>query len=171
MQVNKMILSLSMLVFISASIHAQDLNQHIQDANRNEMVLIDFVDRSGLETGTMAPYYEREYHTYQADHEVIETLKTSLDGITITIILASWCGDTRLQLPRFLKVLDEIGFREENLVMIGVDSNKQALELQIDVFDIQRVPTFIVFRDAVEIGRIIEQPQRSLEADLLRILR
>lgn len=160
-----------MLVFISAYTYAQDLNQLIQDANRNEMVLVDFVDRSGVETGTLAPYYKREYHAYQADHEVLETLKTSLDGITITIILASWCGDTRLQLPRFLKVLDEIGFSEENLVMIGVDSNKQALELQVDVFDIQRVPTFIVLRNDIEIGRIIERPQHSLEADLLRILK
>ncbi len=171
MQVNKMLLTTAMLILISALAFTQELNQSIQDANRNEVVLIDFIDRSGLQSGDFAPHYEREYHAYQADYEIIQTLKESMSEITITIILASWCGDTKMQLPRFLKILDEMGFREENLVMIGVDSNKQALELEVDVFDIKRVPTFIVFRNEIEIGRIVERPHRSLETDLLHILR
>jgi hypothetical protein len=37
-------------------------------------------------------------------------------------------------------------------------------------FNIQRVPTTIVLRDGVELGRIVEYPEKSNEEDLLKIL-
>jgi hypothetical protein len=37
-------------------------------------------------------------------------------------------------------------------------------------FKIKKTPTFIILRNQVEIGRIVERPEISLEADLLKIL-
>jgi hypothetical protein len=36
--------------------------------------------------------------------------------------------------------------------------------------NIERVPTFIIMNEGIEIGRIIETPEETLEADLLKIL-
>ena len=36
--------------------------------------------------------------------------------------------------------------------------------------DIQRTPTFIFFKNGVEIGRIVETPRDSLENDILKIV-
>ena len=36
--------------------------------------------------------------------------------------------------------------------------------------DIQSVPTFIIFKNNIEAGRIIENPVTSLEQDLVNIL-
>jgi hypothetical protein len=54
--------------------------------------------------------------------------------------------------------------------MIAVDSKKQASGLDITAYDIERVPTFIIYKEGKEIGRIIETPVQSLEADLQKIL-
>jgi hypothetical protein len=72
--------------------------------------------------------------------------------------------------PRFLKILDTTDYPEENLLMIAVDSKKQASGLDITAYDIERVPTFIIYKEGKEIGRIIETPVQSLEADLQKIL-
>jgi hypothetical protein len=37
-------------------------------------------------------------------------------------------------------------------------------------WDIKFVPTFIVFKENLEVGRIIESPQKSIEEDLLKIM-
>jgi len=36
--------------------------------------------------------------------------------------------------------------------------------------DMQRVPTFIIFKNNIEAGRIIENPLTSLEQDMVNIL-
>jgi hypothetical protein len=53
--------------------------------------------------------------------------------------------------------------------MIGVDFDKKAREIDVDVFNISRVPTFIFHRNEIEIGRITETPIETLEEDFLKI--
>jgi thiol-disulfide isomerase/thioredoxin len=96
-------------------------------------------------------------------------LKTALSDIQIIVVLATWCGDSKEQVPRFLKVLDQADFEPERCTMIGVDSQKQARDLDVSVYDIERVPTFIFYRNEIEIGRIVETPLHSLESDILNI--
>ena len=87
------------------------------------------------------------------------------------IVFGSWCHDSKIQLPRFIKVLDLAGYDERDLMIIGVDSNKNALLMNIEDLDIKRVPTFIIMQNGIELGRIIESPVKSLERDLWKIVR
>jgi hypothetical protein len=41
---------------------------------------------------------------------------------------------------------------------------------EYDKLDIQRVPTFIFYKNNIEAGRIIENPETSLEQDMVKIL-
>jgi hypothetical protein len=157
------------LLMITFNGFSQNLNTIVTDPVRNREILIDLVDRNGLRTGEMGVNYADFYDGYEPKVEVIEKLKTLIDDIHITIVLATWCGDSKQQVPAFLKVLDQSGFSNDNLLMIGVDSEKKAQEIDVAVFNISRVPTFIFHRNETEIGRITETPIETLEEDFLKI--
>jgi thiol-disulfide isomerase/thioredoxin len=160
-----------LLTLISLGTQAQDFNHSIDDPVRKRPVLVDYVDRDGLKTGEFALFYDEEYNGYRADAEVLSQLGILLgEDIHLIIVLATWCGDSKREVPRFLKLLDELGFPDTSLTMIGVDSHKQAYEVDIEHLEVEYVPTFIVFRHDTEIGRIVEIPIVSLEADLLQIV-
>jgi thiol-disulfide isomerase/thioredoxin len=150
--------------------HAQVLNQSLVDPVRNKEILIDYVNREGLQTGEFESYYKAEYNNYTVDDDAIRQLKESLADYEIVIVLASWCIDSKEQVPRFLKLLDLAAYPEDSLLMLAVDSDKQARDVETDFLDIERVPTFIIYKQGVEQGRIVETPVKSLELDLLRIL-
>jgi DNA integrity scanning protein DisA with diadenylate cyclase activity len=54
--------------------------------------------------------------------------------------------------------------------LIGLDHKKLAGVADIENLQIEKVPTLIVFEGKKEIGRIVETPEVSIEADLLKIL-
>ncbi|PTS91815.1 thioredoxin [Pedobacter sp. HMWF019] len=114
--------------------------------------------------------YDTEYSNYVLDDSLIQALQLPLSTKTITTVLGTWCGDSKLYVPHFLKVLDAAGFKEENLRLIGVNQSKKAAQGLIDHLNIDRVPTFIIFQDGKEIGRIVEQPNETFEKDILNIL-
>jgi len=108
---------------------------------------------------------------YNYDQETVNKLKNiSNSGITIKIVLGTWCPDSRREVPRFMKILDAIDFPGDKLQFIGVDNMKISPIENYDALDIQRVPTFIFYRNNIESGRIIENPVTSLEQDMLDIL-
>jgi thiol-disulfide isomerase/thioredoxin len=156
-------------ILLNQILVAQHLNVVVNDTVKNRPVLVDFIDRQGLQTGEFAEWYAKEYPAYIPDVGIIGQLKTALSDIQIIVVLATWCGDSKEQVPRFLKVLDQADFEPERCTMIGVDSQKQARDLDVSVYDIERVPTFIFYRNEIEIGRIVETPLHSLESDILNI--
>jgi thiol-disulfide isomerase/thioredoxin len=116
-------------------------------------------------------WYVPEYASYEPDKKVIDQLKIK-NGLdyTLTVVLGTWCGDSKAQIPRLIKILDESGFNYDNLNMICVDRKKQATGIDLTSYNIVKVPTIIVFIDEEELGRIIETPAENLENDLLNIL-
>jgi len=160
-----------LIVLPTTLLHSQDIDQYVYDTIRNREVLINLVSRAGLQTGEFESYYTGEYQSYKPEQTVLDQLKEAPTYYEIVIVLASWCHDSKIQVPRFLKVLDAINYPDDKLMMIAVNSNKQAYSLDVSVYDISRVPTFIVFKNSEEVGRITETPTHSLETDLLHILK
>ncbi len=79
-------------------------------------------------------------------------------------------ADSRREVPRFFKIIDEIQFPQERIKIFGVDRKKESSEGDIAALNIELVPTFIFYVNEKEIGRIIETPEVSLEGDMLKIL-
>jgi hypothetical protein len=156
---------------ISSSLVSQSLNQWIPDPETDEMMLVGYGDRQGLENSDFNAYFKREYKAYIPVDTICNYLKNNTDSIEITIVLGTWCHDSQEQVPRFYRILDEIDFNTDNLSMIGVDRNKTGGEVDISALDIKLVPTFILFRNEKELGRIIETPMLSLEGDMMTIIR
>jgi thiol-disulfide isomerase/thioredoxin len=159
------------MMFISALASlAQEINKSIIDPKLNEKILIGYCNRAGLEEGDFGKSYKEYYSVYMPDKSTVTQLRKRLENVEIIIVLGTWCSDSEEQVPKFLKVLDKIHFDDGDLTMICVDKDKLAGDVDISKYGIQKVPTFIIFRNDNEIGRIVESPMNSLEGDLLMIL-
>jgi len=124
------------------------------------------------------PYSEwsqHEYADYAPNTSILEALtKTNLSGVHLKIFFGTWCGDSRREVPRMLKLFDAMGLSEEQIELVALDRTDTALKQSPDGEErgreIYRVPTLIVERNGKEISRLIEHPVLSLERDLLAIL-
>ncbi len=153
-------------------ISAQEKNQRVFDEKSQTDILIGNCDREGLMGCEFANSYNEEYPAYNPNGDVLIALKEKIKGIKCVIILGTWCGDSKEQVPRFLKIIDMLGIPFEEMKIISVDRNKEAPEMNIkEQYKIEKVPTFIFYRGDTEIGRIIETPIESLEKDLLNIIK
>lgn len=123
---------------------------------------------------TRPPYsewYNSGYEGYQPIQDVIQKLgSVKNDGLSIVTVLGIWCPDSRREVPRFMKIIELMKFPVEQMIFIGVDNEKLAPLGDYDILGIERVPTFIIYKNKIELGRIIENPVASLEQDLLDII-
>jgi len=131
----------------------------------------DLNTREGItSTAEMKDEYDFEYPNYVPDQETIRHLKTLTKNKKFIIILGIWCGDSKLQVPRFFKILDQAGVDEKQVTLICVDQSKKAERGLTDNLNIDRIPVFILTENDREIGRITETPVYTLENDMVKIL-
>ena len=118
----------------------------------------------------LLPEWEDEYFNYSVDAIATDEIIPLIENIKIKIIGATWCSDSREQIPRFYKLLDYLDFPEESVGLIFVNRNKVGLADEVTGLGIELVPTFVFYKNDSELGRIIETPYESLELDMLIIL-
>ena len=94
---------------------------------------------------------------YQFD-EIID-----LDGISIKILFGTWCHDSQREIPRFLRLLEDINMKPEMISLIGLDYNKNEPLNRGEILEVRRTPTIIFYKNDIEIGRIEEAPKLALE--------
>lgn len=167
---NKIALT-AIFIFAINVAFSQMLNATVKDPKLdNQEILIGYCNLDGLKSGTLGVYFESQYELYSPSEKSIEKMRTSINNVDIVIVFGSWCSDSKIQLPRFYKILDKCGYNDMHLKMIGVNRDKNGLSVNVTDMNIERVPTFIVYQNGVELGRIIETPKKSLEKDLARII-
>ena len=115
-------------------------------------------------------WFTTHYNNYQTNAATIEKLKPLLKKVTIKAFMGTWCGDSKRQTPAFYKVLEEANFNFNHLTMVAVNRSKETPQNLQDGHNIQRVPTFIFYKNGKEIGRFVEFPMESIEADFLQIV-
>lgn len=133
--------------------------------------LLGYINPDRFSKPPYSEWYLKGFNEYQPVQEVIGKLtQIKNDDISIKIVLGTWCPDSRREVPRFMKIIDLWQFPAEKIIFVGVDNSKIAPVGGYDTLGIERVPTFIILRNKVETGRIIENPVTSLEQDMLNIL-
>jgi len=164
---------LSLFIVVTLNItFAQYFNEVVYDEAIDREVIRGYCDREAVAAfEEFAPYYEENYWTYAPDEKIIGKLADlDFENVDILVVLATWCHDTKEQLPRFFRVCDEIELDGKMFTLIGVDRAKLAGNVNIEELKVERVPTFIFYRDREEVGRIIETPETSMEEDMFNIL-
>jgi len=119
------------------------------------------------------PAWYDNYSEYEPDSIIIKALSGSNPDLKIEIFLGTWCSDSRREVPKFFKIVDESKFVQNNQIKLwAVDRHKTLESGLTDKREITNVATFIVYKNEGEIGRIIELPESdNIEADLLLIVK
>jgi hypothetical protein len=107
---------------------------------------------------------------YTPDAAAIATIRDKARDVTAYIVLATWCPDTRRDLPRFFKIADQAGWPTSRMILLAVDRTKKDPEGETVKWNVTRVPTFIFLRGGKEIGRVTERPTTTLEQDIALIV-
>ncbi len=118
--------------------------------------------------------WKKIYEEFIADDSLIEALASKTgENLKIDVYLAFWCGDSKRNVPPFLKIVEKINKLDNNLAVNYYTVKRKPTRKTkyfVEELKVERVPTFIFYRDGKEIGRIIENPQKSLIEDFLEII-
>ena len=109
---------------------------------------------------------------YVPDAAAVAAIRANADGITVLLIVATWCPDSKREVPRFFAIMDGVGIRESQLTMVGVDRTKKDAEGLTEKWGVTRVPTFVFLRNGQEVGRVVERTPAgaTLEGEIARVL-
>lgn len=148
---------------------AQCEEQVVYDEEAGEDILIGGVDWSCFEGDLFVSWFMPEYEEYVPSETMISALNTVEGEFHIRIYLGTWCSDSQREVPRFKKILDESSL-DVYVEIIALDRQKLLPDGSVPLDEVDFVPTFIVYKDGEELGRIIETPIETLEQDLLEII-
>lgn len=149
------------------------INQEITNAS-GQLILAGKATPSAMQLPNHKDWFDQSYNSYTIDSVAAKQAGKLMKTKSMDIFLGSWCGDSRREVPRMLKILSYAGVDTNRLSIVFVDNSPQAYKQSPQHEErgknIHRVPTFIVYDGKEEIGRIVESPVVSLEKDLLSIL-
>jgi len=158
------------LMILASIISAQEKNKLITDEKSGKAMLIGICDRTAFADSNFSWWFNSEFDNYTPDTAEVLKLSKEINEVKITIVMGTWCGDSRREVPRFFKILDEAGFNYDQLTLICVDRSKTAPGGLVHKLNIKFVPTIIIYEDGEEINRIVEIPKETLEKDLVKIV-
>lgn len=158
------------IIIITIQINSQDFKITTDEKN-GEPLILGYCPASMIIDSLFKDTWTTEYTNYQPDFEVLDSLEGKLEDVNIKIVFRSTCSDSREQLPRLFKILNELNYNVNSVTLIGVDREKQGLSNETEGLEIELVPTIIFNKNGSEIGRIVETPVESMEKDLLKILK
>ncbi|MEO1269351.1 MAG: thioredoxin family protein [Myxococcota bacterium] len=97
-------------------------------------------------------------------------VREKLIEVELVVVLGTWCPDSVREVTRFWGWAGGLVHDELRVSYIAVDRNKRAPELQSRGLTVQAVPTFVVYRDGREQGRVVERAVEGIGSDLLRLI-
>lgn len=117
------------------------------------------------------PVWRAVMENYHADAKAVSEIKAANKMTTVTVLLGTWCPDSKNYVPRLLRALRDAGNDYLKVKLIGIDNQFHQPVDTVQPRVITNVPTVIVERDGRELARIVETPaSKTIEEDLAAIL-
>jgi thiol-disulfide isomerase/thioredoxin len=136
---------------------------------KTEAIEVGWLHRSILDKPELHQFKAR-YDTVALEEDLVGLICSVNSGVDFLVFFGTWCGDSRRELPHFLRIADQCGIESSRIRLYGLDRSKKSNDGLSDQYRIEKVPTFIFLKDGGEVGRITETPNTTLEADMLSIL-
>lgn len=163
-------LILLILALAVITVNAQDKSKIIIDEKSEKPMLVGITGRQALQDTSFSWWFNSEYETYEVRTADLENVSGKIKDFDITIVMGTWCSDSRREIPRFYKILDSLNYPSDKVKLIMVDRNRKGLNGEADSLGIELVPTIIFYHDGRESGRITEAPKETLEKDTYNII-
>ncbi|MCC7298038.1 MAG: thioredoxin family protein [Bacteroidia bacterium] len=153
-----------------------DKNNHPAIVHNMELTLAGDLNSDDSATALWAKEFlagfETEFKNYHPDKKIIDKLKKFSTEIQVKVIGGNWCSDTKREVPRLCKILYYMGVDANKFEYYRVDRNKKPVEPDFaSSRTIGAVPDMVIYKNGTEVGRIVEVPNKTLEKDLLNILK
>jgi thiol-disulfide isomerase/thioredoxin len=170
----KLLLFCAAVLCLSCNRHIHTTSNPVATVNGNTM-LLGKITAEHLQQPPFSEWYKKEYAAYSPDAAVKDSLQNLAGAYRYEIFLGTWCGDSKREVPRLMKVLDELHVKPSHITIITVGNNdtlyKQSPTHEEQGKAIYRVPHLNIYRNGKEVGRVTETPVKTWEKDLLTIIR
>jgi len=137
-------------------------------------MLIGECSKKALQKAPFNEWFDKNYSTYKVNDTLTLLIKPLIGEKTFILFMGTWCGDSKREIPRMLKILEACDVKRSAIKLVMVDNHdstyKQSPGHEEAGLNIHRVPTMIVYENGHELGRIVESPVISIEKDLFAIL-
>ncbi len=116
------------------------------------------------------PEWEALVASYNPKPEVIEQLRNLRLEVQVEVFMGTWCTDSRDHVTEYFKILDLTDNPMIRSSYFGIPEDKAKRAAYFKGRAVEKLPTFIVYVDGKEKGRIVEAPAKSIEEDLLALI-
>jgi hypothetical protein len=116
------------------------------------------------------PGFQDQFDSYQPQKSAIQELQSGSEFVRIKVFFRFNCSTSQELVPAFIKIMDSVDNPYYESDYISLTDDKSQWESDSGEYTIAETPTFILFKDNEELGRIVENPLDSLEQDLVEIL-
>ena len=146
-----------LLVFFSLPSLAQAQYEISRDPKHPEVtVLRGFINKYLVQNDTAFSWYSSNQKIYGPDSSVLNAFERTKGKIQFVVFGGTWCEDTQFVLPRFFKLQEMSGVKDDMITFFGVNREKRSLGGIAEAFGITNVPTIIAMKDGKELGRVVE---------------
>lgn len=107
---------------------------------------------------------------YTPNAAALSLLKSAQRPVEIVVFFGTWCSYCKHWLPRFIRAMQDANNPNLHVTFYGMDEDFSQPEAEINKYGIRKTPTIVVTAGGAELGRITEEPTKSMEQDLALIL-
>lgn len=155
-------------VFLLSSIVGLLRGQPIAvDSVKNQRILLGTVSQANLADSI---WYRENYSLEVVSLDTLDIINNFSKEVTVEVFFGTWCDDSRHWVPAFIGLIDKTELADQ-VSLVALPRSKKTAETARLKEIIERVPTFVFWREGQEIGRIVETPEVSLAVDMIRIIR
>lgn len=134
-------------------------------------VAIGQLSEQYLLSDTVYSWFKKGIDAYTPDNDAVAYLQRESKNFSIIVYGGTWCSDTKDLLPKFFRVVHDADLDTSSIKLYGLDTDKLGIDKAKPENNIEFVPTFIVMKNGIEVGRIVETVRRSIEKDIVFILK
>lgn len=155
---------LMMFIFLSELGFAQT------SVNTEQNVIVGISDVRLLERGLSYRWYKDGYFNYKTNTSAVNAIREMPKDIQFMVFAGTWCEKSQQLLPQFYKVLDLAGISRQRVTLCFLDRDKRSPQGIENNYSIHNTPVFILLQKGLEIGRITESVNQSIEADIADLI-
>lgn len=120
------------------------------------------------------PEYIELFEIYNFKKEIVEEIKKKRKRIFLKIIASNICQYCKIYIPELLKIHEYVDFSIQFLLWEDYGEDGQ-IDL-MDELNLTGLPTIIIYKlsedhKPVELGRIVKEPKKTIEEDVLMIMK
>lgn len=157
-------------VFYCGSTYETSTKPNPSEAIDQQGILVGKITKSDLQQAPYSAWFEPMYNSYKPSEKSLETIKNNINDYKIKVFMGTWCGDSKREVPKLYKLLEESGYNMDNIEMQAVTRAKTLPGDLQEEYDVHHVPTIIFYENGEEVNRFVEYPQESFEDDIAKIV-